>query len=319
MQGSVLGPKFFNIYVRSQPRIFKANGFKSTAFADDSNGRKTFSLRFQYNVLRNDVSKCTEKVMNWMTRQFMKVNPDKTEIVLFHPKSLQNEVIIGGTFIGEECIRFSKVVKNVGVYLDNNLKMDKHVNNTVSHCYSLLKNIGRIRNILSNKHTEMLVHSVITSKLDYCNSLFINISKSNIFKLQKVQNAAARLIVRGRKRGSMTEVLRQLHWLRVESRIMFKIILMVFKCIYGQCSSNLVDLIQYKPHQCRPQDHLLLVTRRVKTKYGKRTFSYVGPKLWNALPLQIRLEENIDSFKKQVKTLLFDGTEQLKKRAFQYD
>jgi hypothetical protein len=59
--------------------------------------------------------------MNWMTQQFMKVNPDKTEIVLFHPKSLQNEVIIGGTFIGEECIRFSKVVKNVGVYLDNNL------------------------------------------------------------------------------------------------------------------------------------------------------------------------------------------------------
>ena len=69
VQGSVLGPKFFNIYVRSQPRIFEANGFRSTAFADDSNGRKRFSLRFQYNVLRNDVSKCTEKVMNWMTRQ----------------------------------------------------------------------------------------------------------------------------------------------------------------------------------------------------------------------------------------------------------
>ena len=319
VQGSVLGPKFFNIYVRSQPKIFQSCGFLSTAFADDSNGRKTFSLLFQYNVLKNDVSNCTEKVMNWMTRQFMKVNPDKTEMILFHPKSLQNEVIIGGTFIGEECIRFSKVVKNVGVYLDNNLKMDKHINSTVSHCYSLLKNIGRIRNILSDKHTEMLVHSVITSRLDYCNSLFINISKANIFKLQKVQNAAARLVVRGKKRCSMTEVLRKLHWLRIESRIIFKLLLIVFKCIYGQCSSNLVNMIKYKSHQCRPQDHLLLETRRVKTKYGRRTFSYVGPKLWNALPLHIRSEECIDKFKTQVKTLLFDGTEQLKKSAFRYD
>ena len=117
VQGSVLGPKFFNIYVRSQPRIFKSNGFRSTAFADDSNGRKTFSLRFQYNVLRNDVSKCTEQVMNWMTRQFMKVNPDKTEIVLFHPKSLQNEVIIGGTFIGEECTVFEGVEKRRSISL----------------------------------------------------------------------------------------------------------------------------------------------------------------------------------------------------------
>ena len=174
--------------------------------------------------------------------------------------------------------------------------------------------IGCFQSPCLNELTEVLTYFYH----DYL-GLFINISKSNIFKLQKVQNAAARLIVRGRKRSSMTEVLRQLHWLRVESRIMFKIILIVFKCIYGQCSSNLIELIKYKPHQCRPQDHLLLETRRVKTKYGRRTFSYVGPKLWNALPLQIRLEENMDSFKKQVKTLLFDGTEQLKKRAFPYD
>ena len=168
--------------------------------------------------------------------------------------------------IGEDSITYSKFVKNVGVRLDSNMKMDKHVNTIVSHCYMLLRNIGRIRNILSENDTETLVHAVITSRLDYCNSLLINNSRSNIFKLQKVQNAAARLIVRKGKRRSISGVLKSLHWLRVESRIYFKVLLLVYKCIHGQCSKNLQ--IKYKSHNCRPQDYLLLETRRVETKYA---------------------------------------------------
>ena len=99
-------------------------------------------------------------------------------------------------------------LRTLGVWLDSNLRMEKHVNSIVAHCYKLLKNIGRIRNVLSMIQTEILVHSVITSKLDYCNSLLINASKSNLFKLQKVQNAAARLVVRGRKRDSMSKVMK---------------------------------------------------------------------------------------------------------------
>ena len=138
-----------------------------------------------------------------MNIQFLKINPEKTEIILFRPKSLRQHVIIGGTMIEDKCIRFSREVKNVGVWLDCEMKMDKHVNKIVSYCYKLLKDIGRIRNILSMKHTEMLVHAVI-SRLDYCNSLLINISKSNLYKLQKVQNAAARLVVRTGKRLSVS-------------------------------------------------------------------------------------------------------------------
>ena len=237
-------------------------------------------------------------------------------MVLFHPKSLRNQMIIGESIIGEECIRYSREVKNVGVWLDCHFSMDKHVNSIVSHCYHLLKNIGRIRNILSDEHTEMLVHAVITSRLDYCNSLLINISKSNVFKLQKVQNAAARLVVRGGKRCSISKILKELHWLPVESRIVFKILLLVFKCIHEQCSKNLE--IRYKLHNCRPQDFLMLEVKHANTVYGRRTFSYAGPRLWNALPLHARTEENIDPFKRQVKTLLFEGTLQFKKRAFMY-
>ena len=208
-------------------------------------------------------------------------------------------------------------VKNVGVWLDCEMKMDKHVNKIVAHCFKLIKDIGRIRNILSVKHTEMLVHAVVTSRLDYCNSLLFNISKSNLKKLQRVQNAAARVVARKGKRHSISKIFKELHWLKVESRILFKLLLIVYKCVTGQCSKNLK--VQYKSHNCRPEDYLLLAMKRVNTKYGKRTFDYLAPKLWNALPLHVRMEEKIDTFKKQVKTLLFEGTEDFKKKAFKYD
>ena len=89
-------------------------------------------------------------------------------------------------------------MKNLGVWLNENLMMDKHVNSIIAHSYKLLKNIGGICNILTNKYRETLVHTVII-RLDYCNNLFVNISKRIIFKLQKVQNAAARLVLRGKK------------------------------------------------------------------------------------------------------------------------
>ena len=197
------------------------------------------------------------------------------------------------------------------------MNLKKHVNKIVSHCYKLLKDIGRVRNVLSEKHTEMLVHAVTSSRLDYCNSLFINMNKDNIYKLQKVQNSAARLVTRKRKRDPISSTLAKLHWLNVESRIIFKILLLVFKSIHGLCSDNL--LLTYKRYNCRPDDYLQLEMKVVKTKYGKRTFSYAGPRLWNALPLQIRTVENIDVFKRQLKTILFKDTQGLKQRAFRYN
>ena len=316
-QGSVLGPPLFNIYVRGQPLVFKACSFSSCSFADDSNGSKKFSLQFQFNVLKNDIPNVMAEISHWMNIMFLKINPDKTEIILFHPWSLQGSVIIKGTFVGEQCIRFSTEVKNVGVWLDEQLNLKKHVNKIVSHCYKLLKDIGRVRNVISDKHTEMLVHAVTSSRIDYCNSLFFNMPKENLFKLQKVQNAAARLVRRKGKRESITSTLAGLHWLNVDSRIIFKMILIVYKVVTGLCSENLK--VTYKFYNCRPNDFLMLETRSVKTKYGRRTFEYAGPRLWNALPLELRTVESIDIFKKQLKTLLFKDTEGLKQRAFKYN
>ena len=107
--------------------------------------------------------------------------------------------------------------------------------------------------------------------------------------------------------------------MKVESRVIFKIVLLVYKCINGMCSENLNQKLKYKKFNCRPEDYLLLETNKVSTKYGRRTFAYAGPRLWNALPLKTRTEEDIGSFKIQVKTLLFKDTDGFKRRAFRYE
>ena len=107
-QGSVLGPKLFNINVRSQPMVFKHCLFSSSSFADDSNGRKQFALTFQFNVLTNDIVNCLNNITEWSNAHFMKINPDKTEIVLLCPSSLINEVGIRGVFYDGQCTGWSK-------------------------------------------------------------------------------------------------------------------------------------------------------------------------------------------------------------------
>ena len=194
--------------------------------------------------------------------------------------------------------------------------MDKHVNHVVSNCYKILKDIGRIKRCLERSHIESLVHAVVSHRLDYCNSLLMNISRENIYKLQKVQNAAARLILSRKRRESASLALKQLHWLGIDARIMFKILLLVHKVLRGKCSDNLQ--LRYKGFNGRPEDYLMLETPNYRTTYGRRIFAYTGSRLWNALPVHVRAEEDTQKYKKDVKTILFEGHEEFRRKAFKY-
>ena len=99
-----------------------------------------------------------------------------------------------------------------------------------------------------------------------------------------------------------------------EARITYKILLLVHKVLRGQFQMKL----NYKSFNGRPDEYLMLETPNFQTKFGKRLFEYNGSRLWNALPVRVRSEENIDAYKKSVKTLLFTSHDQLKRTAFKY-
>ncbi len=152
----------------------------------------------------------------------------------------------------------------------------------------------------------MAVHAFVTSRLDYCNSLYCGISKSQIVHLQLVQNAAARLLLKCRKHEHITPVLRSLHWLPVCQRIDCKILLFAYKSLHNPVYlSELLHL--YTPSRSlRSCDQALLVVPHVRLKRrGERAFAVAGPRLWNTLPLEIRMAPSLSVFKSLIKSYLF--------------
>ena len=127
-------------------------------------------------------------------------------------------------------------------------------------------------------------------------------------RLQRVQNAAARMVSGTRRHEHITPVLRDLHWLPVLQRIKFKILILVFKCVHQFAPPYLVELIhQHVPRRSlrSAEKDLLTVPYTNSDMCRTRAFSIAGPVLWNALPQQLRAIDNLNSFKSALKTYLF--------------
>ena len=123
---------------------------------------------------------------------------------------------------------------------------------------------------------------------------------AELSKLQRIQNTAARLVARVKKSDHISPVLRNLHWLPVRSRIIFKILLITFKALHGQAPIYITDLLtRYNPTRTlRSSNQNLLLEPKSKTvTHGDRTFSVAAPKLWNSLPQEIRSIDHLSSFK----------------------
>ncbi len=133
-------------------------------------------------------------------------------------------------------VNYSSSVRNLGVLFNSNLSFDSHVSSICKTAFFHLKNISKLRPMLSMSNAEILIHAFMTSRLDYCNALVGGCSARLINKLQMVQNAAARVLTRTRKYEHISPVLSTLHWLPTKHRIDFKILLITrihyFKRVY---------------------------------------------------------------------------------------
>ena len=161
---------------------------------------------------------------------------------------------------------------------------------------------------MSDEATSCLVNSVITSRLDFCNSSLAGINSDQLVRLQRIQNSAARLIARKRKHDHITPILHELHWLPIEFRIKFKLCVLAFRHFEGTLPSYLSSVLcTYQPSRTlRSSSEKLLKIPRVTLKSaGERSFRFAAPTAWNSLPNSLRNSSSISQFKSQLKTHLF--------------
>ena len=203
----------------------------------------------------------------------------------------------------------SPKARNIGAIFDSTLTMSAHVNSIVKSGFYHLRNIAKIRNVLSRETTKILIHAFVCSRIDNYNSLLFGLPKNLVNKLQHLMNAAARVIARVDIHDHISPVLKELHWLPVEQRIIFKINLITFKCLNDLAPSYLKELITlYQPNRTlrSSSDKLKLATVPYNLKnYGYRSYSVHAPILWNSLPFFIRSADSVATFKSNLKTYLF--------------
>jgi hypothetical protein len=199
--------------------------------------------------------------------------------------------------------------KNIGFIFDHIMDSHKQISLTCKSAWYQLRNIGKLRQYLDKSSTEQLVHSFVSSKLDINNALLYGLPDTLLHKLQVIQNASARLIMRQPKYCHITSILYDLHWLPVKQRIMYKILLTIYKALNDLAPLYIADLLTKKPKSSRSmrsdEKKLLVVPRSQTVRYGDRNFKNVGPALWNMLPDEMRSCDSVDSFKRQLKTYLF--------------
>ncbi|XP_056098168.1 uncharacterized protein LOC130076896 [Rhinichthys klamathensis goyatoka] len=303
---AVLSADWEKIYMLPLGNIIRKHGINFHCYADDT--QLYISSRPDENITSSKLTECLKDIKCWMTRNFLLLNSDKTEVLLIGPKNYTQN-LLQYDFNIEGCpVTFSTTVKDLGVILDRNLSFENHISSVTRTAFFHLRNIAKLRNMLSVSDAEKLVHAFMTSRLDYCNALLAGCPASSINKLQLVQNAAARVLTRSRKYDHITPILSSLHWLPIKFRINYKVLLLTYKALNGLAPMYLTDLLSpyNPPRSLRSLNSRLLVIPRIsKSTKGGRAFSHLAPKLWNSLPDTVRCSDSLTQFKTRLKTCLF--------------
>ena len=307
-QGSVGGPLLFSVYIKPLGDVIRSHGIDFHSYADD------FQLFISFvPTVDNTVSAlhrlelCVSAVKDWMSQNNLKLNDAKSEFILFGSKSSMKKTPKHPIRIGDSDIFPKEKCRNLGVTFDTEMTFNHHISTICSSVRFQLRNMSHIRKYLTRSTTECLVHSLISSRLDFSNGVLINLPEYQIQRLQRLQNSAARLITLTRRSSHITPILHSLHWLPVQQRIVFKILIMVFRCLHNIAPTYLQELVQrHTPtRRLRSSDADLLQVPRSYHSWGNRSFSVSGPSLWNALPSALRKEASYTTFKHELKTLLF--------------
>ena len=300
----------FTMYIKPLSAIIDSHSITHHSFADELQLQMS-APPDRISELLHSIQSCICDVNAWATANILKLNDNKTEIMLVTSKGTKHlHNLPTSITMGNANIPIKQSVKNLGVTLDCHLTMNVHVSNIARTCYFELRRLASIRRYLTSTATATLVSAFVLSRIVYCNSLLFGSSHDVTFNLQRIQNYAAQVILRLPKSSSITTHLKSLHWLPVNVRSTYKIACLCYHCHSSTATSYVADMLHRKPSYTRitlsSSCTMPLLNRPAHSKatLGDRSFSFASSSVWNSIPNDVRCAPSLSSSKSRLKTCL---------------
>ena len=303
-QGSILGPILFIIYINDMAKVLSQ--YFLVQYADDCQIIIS-GLITEFNLLIKESENALKEAKLYFKKNGLNINEQKTQCIIIGSRQLISSIPVEiELHFGEAIIKPVSSVKNLGLYMDQYLLYDVHINYITRKVNGILMFLNRIKDNFDKATRIMIVQSLALSTINYCLKIWGMTTKQQLEKIQKLQNFAAKIAIGGaRKYDHVTPILKELKWVNIENKILYDICTFTYKVINNVYNEN---------HFCFPtlNDVNIRLTRqsndlfikRTNTDIGTNAISIRGPKLWNTLPADIKDNVSFNGFKSNLTQFL---------------
>ena len=292
-QGSILGPLLFNIYICDM--FYFLENYDIANYADDTT---PFSVKQNHDLVVEDLQNSSAILFKWLKDNYMKINTDKSHLIMSRNKSIVAK-------IDEFDIQSENQQELLGIVIDSNLTFEDHVSKICKKASQKLNALARVSSYMDIHKKKLLMKSFITSQFGYCPLIWMFHSRTLNKRINSIHERSLR-ITYSDKVSTFQELLEKDNSVSIHQRNLQILATEMFK-VYKNISPELLnDIFEPKESCYRLRANSFFKTRKVTSvHHGTESLSFLGPKIWDLVPLDIKQSENIDIFKSKIKRLSF--------------